>query len=187
MDLLLDLGHIPGLQIYMLSYAGRSRIVSTLEWLENAASLDLFDAVIFTQERQDTAQKSGILKYCREGEAYQARSKKYILFFCGGKDSLMRLAVVEQCCFNKPFIFIDDNLQNLIACQATVGECARWYPDLTPALYCGYMRKHKPSRKEVSTNPFYLVEGAADIITLVQRALAVYARFHKPNLNEPAS
>ena len=90
----------------------------------------------------------------------------------------MRLAATEQCCFKKPFIFIDDNFENLVACQATVGECARWHPDLTPALYCGYMSRHKPSTKEVSTSPFYYVEGAADIITLVQRALATYARFH---------
>jgi hypothetical protein len=58
---------------------------------------------------------------------------------------------------------------------------------LTPALYCGHMRKHKPSREEVSTSPFCRVEGAADIIALVQRALAAYARFHRPNLREPAS
>ena len=100
-NLLLDLVHIPGLQVYMLSYAGRYRIVNTLKWLENSASLNLFDAVIFTQERQDTAQKSGILKHYGKGEAYQARSN--ILLFCGGKDSLMRLAVAEQCSFKKPF------------------------------------------------------------------------------------
>ena len=38
-----------------------------------------------------------------------------------------------------------------------------------------------------ATSPFCSIEGTADIIVLVQRALAAYAQFHRPYLSEPAS
>ena len=131
-DILVQLDHMPyEKDIILLSKASaKQRRIQTLEDIDSAGVLDLFDAIVFTSERTaiDHSGNNYSTRYIYPRKR-PGLSMEYI-FFHGGKDQYIYAAHGHANAHR--IVFVDDKADTLQAVRT-----------LLPTVYCIEMRRHR--------------------------------------------